>query len=216
MDTLRQLCSDISTELKSNNIDDRYSFRFLSSRIKDKIKNFIKQDADNRRLSKLIDIFYTFPIIDMEEVPYINYNVDIPDNRSLMKSKKPIINTLSTNYGNLITIFDISGDTKYTLIKHADYKDILNLEYRDKRIKYAWIEEGYLFIPESTTEKVKAIGIPENPEELSCEPCSKPLDTELPFPQYLIDIVKKDIITELTGEKRIVEDDNPNLNNSEK
>ena len=216
MDTLRQLCSDISTELKANNIDDRYSYRFLSSRIKDKIKNFIKQDADNRRISKLIDIFLPFPIIEMEEVPYINYDVDIPDKRTLRKSKKLMINTLSTNYGNLIHIFDIGGDSKYTLIKHADYKDILNLEYRDKRIKYAWIEGGYLFIPDSSVEKVKAIGLPENPEELSCEPCSEPLDTPLPFPQYLIDIVKKDIISELTGEKRIVEDSNPNLNDSEK
>lgn len=215
MPTFRQFCSDISNELRANNIDDRYSYRFLVSRFKDKIKNFIKQDADNRRLSKLL-IFKTFPIIDMEEVPYINYNVDIPDYRTLRKSKKPIINTLSTNYGNLLNIFDISGDRKYTIINHSEYKDILNLEFRDKSIKYAWIENGYLYIPDSDVEKVKPVGIPENPEELNCEPCSKPLDTEIPFPQYLIDIIKKDLINELLGGKRIVEDNNPNLNNLEK
>lgn len=212
MPTLRELCSDIQDELKANNIDDRYSFRFLISRIKDKIRNFIKQDADNRRILKLTELWHTFPIIHMEEVSYINYNIDIPDMRMLMKSKTKLSKTFSTNYGDLLKVFTISGDIEYRLTTKVNYKDILNLEFRNKSIKYYWVEDDYIYIPDSKVEELKLIGLPENPTDLDCDPCARPLDAILSFPSYLIDIVKKDILNELLNSKRVAEDANPNLN----
>lgn len=212
MPTLRELCSDIQSELKANNIDDRYSYRFLISRMKDKIKNFIKQDADKRTLLRLADVWLTFPEVDLKEELLINFNVDIPDARTIMKSKKKIPKTFETNYGNLVRVFSLDGYNEYRLINRINYRDILNLEYRDKRVKYAWIEDDYLFIPDSNVEKVILSGLPVNPEEINCTKCSLPLDTVLPFPGYLIDIVKKDIIQEILGVERYPVDENPNLN----
>lgn len=216
MPTLRNICSDIQTELKANNIDDRYSYRFLSSRIKDKVRNFLKQDADSRRILKLPELWNTFPIIEMEEIPYVNYNVDVPDIRTVRRSKNKITKTFSTNYGNLLAVFTISGDSEYKLIRKIQYKDILNIEYRDKRIKYAWIENDYLEIPDSNVELVKLAGLPENPEEIDCDKCAAPLDVNFPLPGYILDVVKKDILNELLQAKRINPDENPNLNSNQK
>ena len=216
MPTLRELCSDIQNELKANNIDDRYSFRFLSSRFKDKIRNFLKQDADSRKILKIPELWNAFPIMRMVEEPYVNYNVDIPDMRLLMKSTKEVGKTFSTNYGNLLKVFNISGDIEYHIVTKTLYKEILNLEYRNKQLKYAWIENGFLFIPDSAVEEVKLIGLPENPTDLDCDPCAKPLDAVFNFPSYLIDIVKKDILNELLPAKRIPEDTKPNLDSNEK
>src|SRR5688572_9145497 len=137
MPTLRELASDIQSELKAQNIDDRYSNRFLVSRIKDKARNFIKQDADSRKLLKFNELWMTYPVIDLVEEPYINYNVDIPDARMVMRSRKPISRAFSSNYGDLLRVFTISGDIEYKLIRKYQYRDILNSEFRDRRIKYA-------------------------------------------------------------------------------
>lgn len=213
MVTYRSICSDIQSELKANNIDDRFSFRFLSSRIKDKIKNFVKQDADNRRFSKLSELWRPFPPIQMIEVLNIDYPIVTPNCKTLMKSKKKLPKTYSSNYGKLLRIFNISGEREYTLISKIDYVDIQNREYRDKRIKYAWIEDDYLFIPDSQVEVVKALGF--NEETIECDKCAKPLDTELSIPPYLLDIVKKDIVNELMGStKRVVVDERPDENSN--
>lgn len=214
MPTYRSISSDIQSELRANNIDDRYSFRFLTSKIKDKVKNFVKQDADNRRFYKLPELWKPFPPIEMKVVDNTEYALDVPECKTLMKSKKELPKTFSSNYGELIRIFTINGETQYHLTTKIAYRDIMNREFRDKRIKYAWIEGGFLYIPDSEVQVVKAMGF--NESTLSPDGCSKPLDEELSVPPYLLDIVKKDIINELLGKKNIHVDEKPNLNSNEK
>lgn len=214
--TYRQLCSDITGELRSNNIDERIPNRLIVSRFRDKVKNFVKQDADNRRIFKMLEMWTTFPCFELKEVPAIECSIGVKYLTTIMKSKEKLPKVFSTNYGNLVRVFTINGEKEYKLITAAEYTDICNREFRDRRIKYAWIENRYLFIPDSSTEKVKLIALADLDEEEGGD-CAKPLDSIISIPDYLIDIAKKDLVNEfLRSPRSVVVDEKPNQNSNVK
>jgi hypothetical protein len=219
--TNRQLVSDVITELRSMNIDDRISNRFVLSRLKDKARVFIKQDSDSRRLLKVTGIWKTIKCFHMCEANAVDCGCDIPDCQILMKSKHVLPKSFDTNYGTLVKVFTVNGAKEYIQTTLAGYIDIKNREYQNKSIKYFWIDDGHIYIPDSHVEEVMVIGLFENPEQADilndkdANLCLKPLDSLFPCPGHLLDPVKKDTIIELAKiYKGITEDEKPNQNSN--
>lgn len=220
-ETVRQAVSDIINDLKSTNIDDKYSFRFLASKLYNKIDFFLKQDSADRNILLLTELWKPLKKIKLEEAAYINNEFYYDYCLILKKSKFKIPKVFQTKYGNLIKILNILNSIEYKQIKPFEYKEIKNREFVDKRIKYFWIEDDYLYIPDSDVEEVRGYGLFKNTKEVdllngneNC--CYKILDSEILVPDYILALAKQEVIKELRQiNKTIKEDQNPNLNNAE-
>jgi len=137
-----------------------------------------------------------------------------------MKSTKRIPQSFDSNYGSIVKVFTIDGSKEYKQVSFSEYKDIKNREIIDPSVKYFWIDDQYVYIPDSEVEAVSIQGLFERPEEVDKlneekgADCAKPLDQYFPCPEHLLDPVKKDTIIEFARTyKAIVEDTNPNQSN---
>lgn len=220
--TNRQICSDIVEYLRANNIDDRYSFRYILSELRDSAQNFIKQDADNRRIFKQANLWKPVPCpFKLEETPLVSCGYDL-DCSVILKSTDKLPPTYATVYGNLLKISNIDGSGTYQQIFPTNYQDEKNRRFFNKSITYYWISDDYLYIPDKYIEAVKVLGFFKDHTYLKIKNCLKstscihPLDMEFSCPDYLIAIVKKDIQNKLLQESRRPVDENPNLNLNDK
>ena len=223
MQTLRSAISDISDDLKSVNLDDRFSFRFLANKLRNKIETFIKQDADARNILMINEFWQPLFNIELEDADVIVNSEYYEYCDKLKKSKNKLPDVYTTKYGNLIKIMNINNSLEYKIIKSFEYKDIKNREFKNNNIKYCWIENQYLFIPDVDVEEVKALGTFKDSQEVDqfnnkeCDLCLKPLDAKLSVPDYILDISKQQVLKELASvTKAIVEDMKPNLNTIDK
>lgn len=217
--TLRQVLSDLNSDVKALNIDDRLSLRFLASKFRDKIGVFIRQDAKNRELLKESNIWKPIDCVELTDVSAIDCcNVD--DGQTVKKSKIKIPEAYSTTYGNLIKVFTLDLQTEYIQIKSFQAKEQTTREYGSG--KYFWIENQHLFIPDSNLKAVKVLIIAKNPLEVDiingkCDKCTSPLDAELNYPPYLITVAKSEVLKELSGiTTRVIPDEKPNENENQK
>lgn len=223
MPTNRSVCSDIADFLRVNNIDERLSYRFILSELRIASENFIKQDADNRRLFKQSDLFKPLACgITMVEVPLVECGFDISDVRTMMKSTEPLPTPYYTNYGALIRVTNIDGSRNYTLTNFEDYNDAINRKYVDQTALYFFVINDYLYIPNAYVEAVRVSGFWKTDDYLtagSCNqalPCIKPLDQEFNCPDYLIKVVKDSVKQQLLQTLQRPTDNRPDMNSSSK
>lgn len=221
--TNRQVISDVIGELNSLNIDERLSNRFILSRLKDRARVFIKQDLDSRRLFKITSIWKSIKCFEMCETDLLECGCNIPHCKFVMKSKKKLPRAFDSNYGTLIKVFTIGGGKEYVQTTISKYIDIKSREFINPNTRYFWIDDGYLYIPDSKVVEVMVMGLFENPEEVDIlnevdgAECAKPLDALFPCPGHLLDAVKKDTVTLLAKiYKAIPEDEKPNMNSNDK
>jgi hypothetical protein len=207
--TIREVCSDIINDLKSYNLDDRVSYRYIKNKLFDKVSVFIKQDADSKRLLKLSDLWQPIGCIDLEDVAYSECG-DIGC-KTLKRSVQKLPDSYQTGYGNLIKFMTIDYSKEYNVTFPFLYKDITNRPFPSKT-KYYWLMNGYLYIPDSDVESVLGFGMLK--ESIEGE-CSKPMDNKFIFPDYILSVAKQETLKELLGSfKQITSDENPNLNNN--
>jgi len=208
--TLRQAISNVNDDLKSSNLDDRFSYRFIGRKLIKRIETFLKQDSLDRSIFNINEIWKPLKCIELKDD--YSYYGDYYIKRSCNK----IPEVYTGKYGNFIKILNIKNSMEYKQCKPFEYKDLKNREFQNKRIKYFWIEEGYLYIPDSEVNEVKAFGLFKDSQEADffngvVDCCYKPLDSELLVPDYIVDIAIKDIVQELRNiNKTLNEDTNPN------
>lgn len=224
MPTNRQIISDISTDLKAANLDDKVSKRFILNKLRAYAKTFIRQDAESRRLLNITDLWTDVPCVEMCEVPLVDCcNEDIPDCTTVMRSKYKIPPTYETSYGELLQVHNPIYGKEFRQITPKSYKNIVAREFRDKRIKYYWMSNGYLVIPDSMVKTVTLRGVFEDPAAAlkldSCSsdnnPCPRLLDQKFVCPDYLESVIKQAVLQDLFNYyKRVTPDENPNLNSN--
>lgn len=216
MPTLKKIVSDLSDDVKALNIDDRFSYRFLASKFKDKVQVFIRQDARSRELLKESNIWKPINCVELEDANAIDCNCVEDDCASIKKSKIVIPDAYSTTYGNLVKVFTLDGSQEYKEIHAYQHPDKATREYGTG--KYFWLENGYLFIPNVTYKAVKVLIIAKHPQQVDIingvvSKCETPLNEELNYPAYLITVAKTEVLKELTGATtRVIPDENPNQN----
>lgn len=224
MPTNRQIISDIITDLRAANLDDKVSKRFILNKLRAYAKTFIKQDAESRRLLNLTDLWTDVACVEMCEYPLVDCcNEDIPDCTTVMRSKKKIPVTYETAYGELLEVHNPIYAKEFRKKTPKEYKDIKLREFQDKRYKYYWMSNGYLIIPDSMVQSVRLRGVFEDPAAAlkldSCstdrESCPRLLDQPFICPDYLESVIKQETLKDLFGfYKRVTTDENPNLNNN--
>jgi hypothetical protein len=224
MPTNRQIISDITTDLRAYNLDDKISKRFILNKLRAYAKTFIKRDAETRRLMSLTDLWVDVSCVEMCEAPLVDCcNEDIPDCTMVMRSKHKIPETYETFYGELLEVHNPTYAKEFRQTTPKAYKNLVLREFRDKRIKYYWLSNGYLIIPDSMVQTVSLRGVFENPAAArklnSCltddDKCFSLLDQPFVCPDYLESVIKQETLKDLFGfYKRVTTDENPNMNNN--
>lgn len=219
--TLRKIISDILTSVKAETLDDRISRRFVLSKLQNKGSNFMKQDADARRLFRISEGWKRIPTIEMMETDLMEGGLDVAHCSHVMRSRRKIPEVFQTSYGNILKVFTINFQKELKQTTFHEYKEIARREVKNPHVIYFILSEGYIFVPDSDIEELSAIGLFKNPYDvtkfLDPSTCASPLDEVAPFPDYLVDIIITDVTKELAEVyRRLPADEKSNLNNNEK
>lgn len=223
MDTARKVISDVTGVLKATSEDSRISFRLVLSILTDKVKKFIKQDGDARRLFQVSEMWKRIPCLHMKEIDLQECGFDIPQCTFMMRSVEAVPEVFQSTYGNIIKVLTIDGSKEFKQTTLAAYKDIKRREYQDKRMRYFFLLEDHIYVPDSQVEEVMVLGLFKHPFDVTKlvegddAKCLKPLDEPFPCPDYLLDPVKADTKLELAKlYESLVKDERSNLNTNEK
>ena len=199
--TNRQIISDIISDLRAADLDDKVSKRFILNKLRAYAATFIKRDAETRRLLTLTDLWTDVDCVPLCEEPLVNCcNEDIPDCTTVMRSINKIPNTYETFYGELLEVHNPTFAKEFHQTTPKAYKNIKLREFRDKRIKYFWLSNGYLIIPDSMAQIVTLRGVFADPaaaKRLSAcadkpDKCVGILDSPFVCPDYLVSVVKQE------------------------
>lgn len=212
MRTLRDIVSELATDAKALNLDDRLSYRFLANKFNGKIQYFLRLEARSREFAKIQNLWKPINCVHLQQVNTGSCGF-IDKCSILLRSVDQIPEAFNTNYGLLMKVLTIG-------VKPVEFKIISNSsEYKDyttrrwsKPLKACYLENKYLYIPDQDIQSVKILLIPINPFEVDkanglATGCSNPLDAEVSYPEYLITLAKKEVLNELLPEKRIIEDE---------
>lgn len=222
MQTLRSAVSDINNDLSAIDLDTRFSIRFITSKLKGRLETIFKQDTLDRTILTISDIWKQLDCIALEDADESACSEYYEYCDCLKKSVKKIPKVYTSKYGNLFKIVTVNRDTEFKQIRPFEYKDIARREFKSKKIKYFWVEDDYLYLPDCAIEEVKGYGIFKDSQEADlfngeASPCYLPLDSIIQVPDYILDVAKQDVVNNLAQiNRRIQPDNNPDLNTNTK
>jgi hypothetical protein len=209
--TFRQVISDIIDDLKAVNLDDRISYRFIGSKFNNEIAYFLRLEAKSREFAKLQNLWKPVNCLKLKEVNLGECNA-IESCNTLLRSEDKIPKVFDTNYGLLIKVLTVDGRRTIPLIANSSEAEDYNNRRWGKAKDICYLENNYLYFPDSSLEAVKLLLIPMDPYEVDkangAIGCTFPLDAELPYPKYLVTLAKREVLNQLSGiTKRVVEDE---------
>ena len=213
--TIREFTSTIqqsSVEREDDFISDEYIYTIGISIS----KLLIKRETESRKLFKITSLFQTLPCVEMIPAPESECGPGI-NCSNLQRSKKRIPKTYLTNFGSLIQVFNVLRNVDYKEVTPTQYKNIKLQKYKSKDTKYFWIDDDYLYIPDSEVEFVIVSMLSpsgSDVEEFNTEKasCSGFLDSEFPAPPYMISTILAETLSHVFNRKRVPSDEDPNLN----
>lgn len=217
--TIRQVISQIDTDMKAT-IDTRIAPKAIWTKFVFNLASILKQVNETKRVWKSSDSWYKIKCIDMQVVSAADCSEIAPLVKEyISKSVQRLPATYTSSAGDMIR--DINAifpyGKNYILVTPKEYAKIRNREFQDLSIGYAFIIDGYLYIPDSEVEKVSVTGAWINPKEAAIlngeDPCKPFLDYNVYMPEYLIKAVHDMVLQDLAGVNlKVTKDENPNLN----
>jgi hypothetical protein len=223
MPSVNQVISDVRQDLNRVNLDGYIPAKYLHSKLLDTTKLFIKREADDRRLYLYPDIWVTINNFELISTPLIGCtDIAVPNCTNVMRSKIKLPDIYTTRYGYLINISSLDFTRNYTQITPRDYVKIKSRRFQNPALRYFWIYNGYLVIPEAMVESVtiraifcdKAQGL--RIEMCGDNGCIKTLEQDFTAPGHLLDNIKQYTVQQLTIKDKLQPDTYPNLNELEK
>ncbi len=221
--TIRQCVAQINSDLKST-MDTRLSPKYIWTKFMFNLANLLKQVNESKRVWKSSDSWYKIKCIDMKVIPAADCCDIFPlINEYMSRSVHKLPATYTSAAGDMIR--DISAifpyGKEYILTTPKEYNKIRKREFKDPRIGYAFIIDGYLYIPDSEVEKVSVSLCPVNPKEAAVlngdDPCKPYLDYNVYMPEYLIKATHDLVLQDIAGVNlKVVKDEKPDMNENSK
>lgn len=215
--TIREFVSIVKENLNSVSLDDTLSNEHIYWVGVNIAKLLVKRETESRKIFKNTSVFKKI-CIPMIEISSAECGVTFPCGK-IMRSKKQLPKGFLTNFGSLLFIFNVTRDKDYKEISVTGYKNVRNQKFRSRTTGYFWIENDYLYVPDSEVEILYGLGLFSNPEEvLNYEEnlCGKVLDFNFPAPDYFYSTIVELTSNQLLTRKKITKDEDGNLNNSDK
>jgi hypothetical protein len=157
----------------------------------------------------------------MHEVSANECNISFPCN-TIMKSVKKLPEPFLSNFGSLIQVFNLDRSLDYKEVTPTMYKNISNQQFKPRKTKYFWIEDDYLYVPNSEAEVLIVLGLFTNQQDVNNfnsekdNACGSILDSEFPCPDYLLGTVQELTTAKVMNRFRVPEDEDSNLNSNKK
>jgi hypothetical protein len=229
MSTNREIISEIRNDMKFKNLDKYVSSRYILSKLEGYASLLIRRENDQLRLWSYSDLWTTIDCFQLE--PVVNKDccgISFNNCEFLMKSINKLPDIHSYKGGLLIReVFSMDRSQKFEFTTPRNYQNILNREFQNKSLKYFWIENNYLYIPNSQIELISVTGLFKNrnkslqtsscqEDTLFVDSCFSILDEEFLCPDHLISTVKDMTLNSLFNSERIPRDENSNLDSNVK
>jgi len=221
-----ELVSRVVNDGRFLNKDEHISKRYILSIAKGFAKTFMSQKIGERGLYRDSSLLRTIQCFELVNDDVVNCNViEFRKCESLMKSKNKLPNSVSGKYGSNIIVTSIDGSQIYNGTNFTKYnRDKKRVGFSKLKSKYFFEIDGYLYLPDSTIKAVNIIMIPENEYDIdsvsSCsnnEECKSGMDYDFICPDSIINTVITSTINEVMSTyRRVVIDENPNLDENQK
>lgn len=204
--------------------DDHISERYILYIGRNKARTYISQKLTDRTLQRESQLFQTIECFELQKVDKVK--CDVVEFRRcdiLMKSVLPLPETISSRYGeSILLITTVDGLVEFDYSSVSEFKSNSKREFGHLAQKY-YIQGNHLYIPNIEVEAVNidilTLDKKLAAESSSCKKCDKCLsvwDYEFICPDRLLEPIIQETIQEIFGKKQVIQDDNPNLDNSQK
>lgn len=195
---VRKLIADIKETLRKRNVDDRIPNQLVYSKLIKFTSLLIKRESDSRKIFSQMHLFKSLEL-------------ELEDYRGYKRSIKEIPSFFSTNYGNLLIVGATNYTNAYKQTLPEQFERTKHREFKDPNIRYYWIENQRLVIPDNFLKFTTVRGLFYDYHEF---PCQSLLDTEFPCPDYLMEEVVTQVVSSLLTREKITEDTNPDMNSN--
>lgn len=218
--TVREIVSELASDIRAHNLDDRVSFRYLYSKFKGKVEYFLRLESKSREILKDPSVWKTISCVELEDTSNTTCGY-IDGCSTLKKSKTKLPKAMNTSYGPIIKVFTVDGRTEIGITKPHEYSDYTNREYKTKKLAF-WIENDYLYLPDTAIEAVKVMLIAEDESAVDAANgtstgCSSALDATVSYPDYIIALAKQEVLKEISSVyKQVTEDEKGDDNTNNK
>lgn len=224
--TQGEFVSRVINESKSLTKDDHISRRYILFTGKNKVKTYLSQKFDELSLFREDGIIQSINCLQMIPQNTVDCGiVEFSRCKSLMRSRYKLPETIFGKKGaGVVSVSTLDGTYNYKYSTVKSYARSLRRKYKSKQDSFYYIVDGYLYLPNSKTEMVdiRIISLEEKvSEQLSgceeCDECKSNWDYTFVVPDRMLEPVIRDTINEIVSiNKRIVSDENPNLDSNQK
>lgn len=222
-----ELVSRVINNAKAVTKDGHIPKRHVLRIARNKSSFYLQQKLSQKSLFRDTSLVTCIPCFEMEKVSATECSiVSFRRCDNLMKSKNKLPDLISTKFGqSVVSVTSLDGSTEFLpLVNSSDFKrnkSRPNASFISNR-SYYYIKEGYLYLPDSTTEVLEVCLITTNPEEVAeisgceeCQTCESVWESEFVATDSILEPVISETLNEVVGiMKRIPEDENPNLDSN--
>lgn len=214
-----EITSRVINTLKALSKDMRLSRRYVLKTLQNKASFLISQKLNDKSLYRESNLFTTLDCFELKKQDV--YKCSILEFRSckkLMKSKKKLPSLIFSKYGSsILEVTSIDGERVFKPITASQYR--INKKRNTGGIEqdFYYIKNGDIYLPDSDVEAVSVVLITldlyekEQCSECSDDKCKSVWEHEFIVPDKLLEVVVSETLKELSLNRQIQEDQNPNL-----
>jgi hypothetical protein len=229
MVTNSEFVSRVVNGMKALTKDAHISARYIAHIGKVKAKLYMSQKLDEMTLFKEDSVISSVNCFKLEKIKTKDCGIvefKLCDN--IMKSCEKLPEGLfGKNGSSIISVMSIDGSKVYRYITPRKFVDIRKRKYRRKDSWFYYVQDEFLFLPDSNNELVDLTMIVVDKDAIeavsSCSDnyqkpsCKSKLDSEFVCPDRFLDLVVSATIQEVgTFYRTSVADENPNLDENQK
>ena len=223
--TYGELVSGVINTFNSVKKDMRIPKRLILHEFKNNAQNLLSQKLRDRSLFREEDLFQWINCVELKSDDIVKCPIiEFRSCRQLMKSKKKLPKMINSKFGaSILMVTTIDGEQILKVKSITEYKIAKKGRYYDKfKGKYAYIADGYLYIPDSEIEAVNILllSLDEDCEEASeCSDvtgCTSIWDREVKISTKILGPAMQMTIQKISMRFNIPTDENANLNLNDK
>lgn len=213
-----EITSRVINTVKALSKDNRLSRRYVLKTLQNKAKFYISQKLTDKSLFRESNLYTSLDCVKMKEIDI--YKCDIVEFRSckkLMRSVKKLPELIYSKYGSsILEVTSLDGNYSFLSITPSQFR--LNKQ-RTSNLKQDWfyIKDGYIYLPDSEVMSISLSLITldlydlEQCSDCSGNKCKSAWDFEFIVPDKLLEVVISETIKEISLNRQVQEDQNPNL-----
>ena len=219
--TYGELISSIVNNFNSTRKDMRIPKRYILSVFKKNAEFIMSQKLRDRSIYREEDLFTWLNCIELKKEDIVKCPIiEFKTCKDLMRTKKKLPKILSSIFGYaILLVTTIDGEKEYKIKTLSSYNTLKRRSNFNKfKGKYAYLKDGYLYIPDSDVEAVNILilTLDEDSDEISecSDPnlkCTSIWDRDIKVADKILTPIIQQTVQEISIRFNIPVDENSNL-----